>query len=306
MRPFRYTKYYSLHNYGYLGSGMSAANMAYELANLMQYKKIVLIGQDLAYSEDGTSHAKGHVLGEDEVKFKESDEYVLKYGGNGTIRTTRVWNLFRNFFERDIELAKSIGITTYNCTEGGARINGAIEMPFNEFIKKYVKNTPKKPIKLRKPPKKSIEKNFQKAYKKTIDMIEYGEKVKSKIEKTFLQIAKECDKLEKMSTEEKLAQDFNKLIKLTKKIDKIKDLIETRKFSIMYGETIQSYLVNKELDLAKIMVRPSNTENEKKEKIIEWLIAHKEWLFMLAGSINAQIITIKRALPHIENTFNKT
>jgi hypothetical protein len=53
------------------------------------------------------------------------------------------------------------------------------------------------------------------------------------------------------------------------------------------------------------MVRPSNTDNEKKEKIIDWLIAHKEWLFMLAGSINAQIITIKRALPHIEKVLNK-
>jgi len=305
MRPFRYTRYYRLHNYGYLGSGMSAANMAYELAVKMKYKNIVLIGQDLAYSEDGLSHARGHVLGENEVKYQESDEYVVKYGGNGTIRTTKVWNMFRNFFEKDIELAKKSNISTYNCTEGGARINGAIEMSFNDFITQYVKNSPKKTIKLRKPPKKSIEKNLQKAYEKTLQMIEYGEKVKSKIEKTFLQVAKECDKLENMSAEEKLAQDFNKLINLTKKIDKIKDLIETKKFSMMYGETIQSYLVNKELDLAKIMVRPSNTDNEKKEKIIEWLIAHKEWLFMLAGSINAQIITIKRALPHIEKVLNK-
>ncbi len=32
---------------------------------------------------------------------------------------------------------------------------------------------------------------------------------------------------------------------------------------------------------------------------------HKEWLFMLAGSINAQIIVVKRALPIIEKELQK-
>ena len=172
MRPFRDTYYYGFHNYGYLGRGMSAANMAYELAVFMNYKKIALIGQDLAYSEDGSSHAKGHVLGENEVKFKKSDEYVTKYGGNGEIRTTKVWNMFRNFFEKDIENSSKKGVKTYNCTEGGARINGAIEIPFREFIKNYVSNTKKNKITIRKPPKKTINKKIQKAYKKRIKKIE--------------------------------------------------------------------------------------------------------------------------------------
>ncbi|QCT94010.1 motility associated factor glycosyltransferase family protein [Caminibacter mediatlanticus TB-2] len=306
MRPFRYNYYYNLHNYGYLGRGMSAANMAYELATFMNYKTITLIGQDLAYSEDGTSHAKGHVLGEDEVKFKESDEYVTKYGGNGEIRTTKVWNMFRNFFEKDIENSIKEGVKTYNCTEGGARINGAIEMPFKEFIQKNVSKNKKTKITLRKPPKKSINKKIENAYKKTIKMIEYGEKIQKKVEKVFLEVAKECDIIEKIPKDklyEKL--NTNKIIKLTQKIDKIKDIIESRKFSLLYGETIQSYLVNKELDLAKIMVRDTNTDNEKKQKLIDWLFEHKEWLFMLAGSINAQIITIKRALPNLQNELQK-
>jgi hypothetical protein len=108
MRPFRYNRYYNLKKYGYIGIGMSAANMAYELAYIMNYKTIVLIGQDLAYSEDGKSHAEGHVLGTDEIKFQETDEYVIKYGGDGLIRTTKVWNMFRNFFEKDIEVAKEL------------------------------------------------------------------------------------------------------------------------------------------------------------------------------------------------------
>jgi len=303
MRPFRYCRFYQLHRYGYVGIGMSAANMAYDLAFLLNHKKIILIGQDLAYSEDGISHAKGHIFGKDEIKFDETDEYVTKYGGNGTIRTSRVWNMFRNYFERDIEQAKEKkGTITINATEGGARIEGAIEMPFKEVIDKYIDKTKPKPkIHLRKPSQKSIIKNLQKAHKKTFEMLKYGEKFQKEIEKVFLQVAKECEKLEILKKENKLDKvDFKKLYKLSAKIDKIKDKIESKKASMIFADTINSYLVNKELDLAKIIVRPSNTEYEKKIKLIDWIMNHKEWLFMLAGSINAQNIVIKRAVIPLE------
>ncbi|WP_456480712.1 motility associated factor glycosyltransferase family protein [Nautilia sp.] len=307
MRGFRYTKYFGMHKYGYLGIGMSAANMAYELAYFLGYKTIILIGQDLAYSEEGESHSDGHVLGKKEVKFKDSDEYVTKYGGNGTIRTTRVWNMFRNFFEKDIEFTKKENILTINATEGGARIHGAVEMPFKEAVDKYIDTSKtKKTLKLRKLSEKTVNTLLLKAHGKIENMLNYGTKVQKKIEKVFLDVAKECENLEKLKEENRLEEiDFKKLLKLSKKIDKIKDILETKKLSVMYGETIQSYLVNKELDLAKIMVRPSNTELEKKAKLIDWIMNHKEWLFMLAGSINAQIIVVKRAAKNLEKELKK-
>ena len=306
MRPFRYTRYYTLHKYGYLGIGMSAANMAYELAYVLGFKNIVLIGQDLAYGEDGLSHSKGHIFGENEIKFQESDEYVTKYGGDGIIRTNRIWNMFRNFFEKDIEEAKEDGVSTFNCTEGGARIEGAIEIPFKEFINTYVKNIPKKNIKLRKLSEKTINKNLKKAYKKTLDMLNYSEKIKNKIEKLFLKVAKECEILEKLNQENKLEKiNYERLIKLSSQIDKLKNIIESKKFSMMFGETVESYLVNKELDLARIVVYSANTEIEKKAKLIDWIMAHKEWLFMLAGSINAQKIVVKRSLTLLEKELQK-
>ena len=306
MRPFRYTKYYALDRYGYLGYGMSAANMAHELAIDMNYKYIALIGQDLAYSEDGASHSEGHVFGKDEVKFKETDEYVTKYGGEGKIRTTKVWNMFKNFFEKQIHDSIQKGILTFNCTEGGARIEGSIEIAFKNFINEYVKPIKKKPIKLKLPPQKSINKNLLKAYKKTTDMINYANKVQTKIEKVFLKVAKECENLEKLKNENKLDKiDYNKLYNLSNKIDKIKDLIESKKFSMIFGETVESYIVNKELNLAKVIVKPTNTEIEKKAKIIEWIMQHKDWLFMLAGSVNAQKIVIERSLNPLKKELQK-
>jgi hypothetical protein len=303
MRPYPYNKFLGLHKYGYIGIGMSAANMAYELAYFMGFKRIVLIGQDLAYAEDGHSHADGHVYGKDEVKFKESDDYVIKYGGNGQIRTSRVWNMFRNFFEKDIEYTKKEGVETINATEGGARIHGAIELPFKEVIEKYLPKRKKRKIKLKTDTEKNTEKYLLKAHKKLTEMINYGDKLQSQIEKLFLKVAKECEKLNKENKLEKI--NYNKLLKLSDLIDKIKSKIETKKARILYGDVIQSYLVNKELDLAKIIVKPSDSEIEKKAKLIDWIMQHKEWLFVLAGSINAEKIVIKRSIENLEKELTK-
>jgi hypothetical protein len=307
IRPFRITRFIGNNNYGYLGIGMSAANMAYEFAYLSGYKKIVLIGQDLAYANDGKSHASGHVYGEDEVKFQETDEFVTAYGGEGKVRTTRVWNMFRNFFEKDIAHTSKEGVVTINATEGGARIEGAIEKPFKEIVEEILKEKKKKrKIKLIYPSDKEIDRELQKAYKKLQEILTYGEKLQKRIEKTFLKVAKECEKLEKLNEEKKLEEiDYDYLIKLSNEIDKIKTKLETKKFYRMFGETIQSELIHQEMELAKIQVAPSDTEIEKKAKLIDWIMKHKYWLFSIAGTINAQRIVITRSLPTLEKELKK-
>ncbi len=60
-------------------------------------------------------------------------EHILTtaYGGNGKVETHSIWLLFKNWFENEmIPNTRKMGITTYNCTEGGARIEGTIEKPF--------------------------------------------------------------------------------------------------------------------------------------------------------------------------------
>jgi hypothetical protein len=306
MRKFVYNQYFEMDEYGYLGIGMSAANMAYELAYLLGHKRIVLIGQDLAYSEDGKSHANGHVYGENEVKFKDTDLMVTKYGGEGLIRTSKIWMMFKNFFEKDINALNQEGILTINATEGGARIEGALELPFTKVIENYVNNEPKTTISLTYPPEEKINENLLKAYEKTVNMIKKGEKVQKEVEEVFLKVVKEFENLVELNQNNQLEKiDFNHLINLSKEIDKIKETIEEKEFFMMYGETISSYLINKETDLAKIQVQNPKNDIEKKAKLIDWIMNHKDWLFMLAGSINAQIIVIKRSLPTLVEELRK-
>ena len=135
MRPQQSEMAFNMPKYGYLGFGHSTANQAYQLAYALGHKNIILIGQDLAFAPDGKSHASGHA-------FAQADEYlyVEAYGGEGEVRTTYIWDKFKNQFEKDIEQAKNEQITTYNCTEGGARIQGSIERPFLETAEELSKD----------------------------------------------------------------------------------------------------------------------------------------------------------------------
>jgi hypothetical protein len=304
MRPFKYTRYYELDDYGYAGRGMSAANQAYDVAYHMGYKKIVLIGQDLAYANDGKSHAKGHVFGEDEVK-EDENLYVMAYGGKGVVKTTKVWNMFRGHFENDIAVAKQEGVETINATEGGARIEGAIERPFSEVVKE-IKRVEKRKLKLNYPSEEEINKNLVKAYKKTKDIILYGKDVQEKIEEVFLEVAKVFDKLVELKNENRLEEiDYKELQRISDRIDDIKDIVEEEKFAKMFAETVQSYLIQKEMVLALIAIQNPQTEIEKKAKLIDWIMNHRDWLFNLAGSINAEIIVVKRAIKNLEEEIKK-
>ncbi|EAI3905984.1 motility associated factor glycosyltransferase family protein [Campylobacter lari] len=150
LRPLFFESKLDLNEYGFLGNGMSVANMAYELAGALRFENIILIGQDLAYSDDGKSHPKEHLYGDqgdEEVIYKT----ICAYGGNKEVKTQLTWYLFLKSFEKDIALARDIlKIKTYNATEGGARIEGTIEKPFKEICEEFLKEKIEKNIILTK------------------------------------------------------------------------------------------------------------------------------------------------------------
>ncbi|MFA6145478.1 MAG: motility associated factor glycosyltransferase family protein [Sulfurimonas sp.] len=299
MRPLSYMRFFEMPDYGYVGSGMSAANLGFQVAYYMKHESILLIGQDLAYAEDGKSHAKGHIFSENEVQHRDSDLLVTKYGGGGFIKTTQVWNMFRNFFEKDIEYTATTKISTYNCTEGGARIFGAIERPFAFVLNDIMDTTsPKILLQIKRPSKRVIPKLLKYAYDKTQEMIDYGVEFQGEIETLFLDIVQEIETLEKLNEANELENiEYNSLITLSERIDLIKEKVETIEFSKMYTDAVQSYIFHQELDLAKIVVKNTESDLEKKAKLIEWIIAHRYWLFSLAGGIEAEVTAITRGRP---------
>ncbi len=296
MRPFGYLFYFENTPWGYLGRGMSAANMAFEFAFYAGYKKTVLIGQDLAFAKDGSTHAKEHTRGVNDVSKNIQRVKLPAYGGKGEVTSTQIWKAFRNFFEDDIYESKKF-MTTYNATEGGARITGAIEIPFKEFIEKFVdKSNPKKVMIFPSPSLKLAQKHKKKFYKKLQTMYETIKEAKTECETTFLRVVKFLEEIEELNRNNRLEDiDFKEALEILDDIDRIKNYFEDKNFFSTVFEFIRSYIISQELEIAKIQVKNIHTEMDQKVQILEWLYAHKPWLFFLAGGLDAIITVIERS-----------
>ncbi|EEP0846171.1 motility associated factor glycosyltransferase family protein, partial [Campylobacter jejuni] len=123
--------YINLKDFSYAAVGLSVAHTLSYLATYLSHKNIIFIGQDLAYAENGNSHPDDY---QNSANYEsQMYEHILTeaYGGKGEVKTHHVWLMFKQNLEQDIEkIQKYLDTKVYNCTEGGARIKGAIEKPF--------------------------------------------------------------------------------------------------------------------------------------------------------------------------------
>ncbi|EAM0025894.1 DUF115 domain-containing protein, partial [Campylobacter coli] len=115
--------YINLKNFCYAAVGFSVAHTLSYLATHLSHKNIIFIGQDLAYAENGNSHPDDYQNSANYESQMYEHILTIAYGGNGKVETHSIWLLFKNWFENEmIPNTRKMGITTYNCTEGGARI----------------------------------------------------------------------------------------------------------------------------------------------------------------------------------------
>ncbi|EAL5964154.1 DUF115 domain-containing protein, partial [Campylobacter jejuni] len=126
----------NFYDFGYLEVGTHVGHMCYTLALALEFKNIIIIGQDLAYSENGLSHYKDFCLGDAIDTSLELPEYkVLAYGGKGEVVTHIGWNDYRKKLE--LLFLSNIQKNFYNATEGGARIAFTKELNFKECCLKF-------------------------------------------------------------------------------------------------------------------------------------------------------------------------
>ncbi|EHE0201510.1 motility associated factor glycosyltransferase family protein [Campylobacter coli] len=135
---------FNLNDFGYIGTGTHVSHFSYTLALALGFKNIIMIGQDLAFDEEGNSHSKGFDFGEKFSGEENIDKLkVPAYGGKGEVLTHITWNDYRikleYLFACNEQKAKF-----YNATEGGARINFTEELSFKECCEKLLtKEKPK-------------------------------------------------------------------------------------------------------------------------------------------------------------------
>ncbi|EPQ6658742.1 motility associated factor glycosyltransferase family protein [Campylobacter coli] len=283
--------YINLKNFCYAAIGFSVAHMAYEFATHLNYKNIIFIGQDLAYAEDGFSHTKDYSnLDKHEGHFQRDKGkfQCLAYGGNGKAESSEVWTMFRFFLQDTI--SRNIISTTYNCTEGGARIEGTIEKPFLWACENLLDKDLNKPFEKLEPLSLNKQNEFLlKAYYKVCKSIKHCRDFSKILSNDFENIQNIY-----LSLNEK-EEDINLAIE---KIDKFKNKLEDIKQMQDLYDILQSLFIQFELNLARIYVLNPKTKEDAFNKSILWIKEHLEFMELVYGHIKAQeSALIKNILP---------
>lgn len=117
-----------------LPSGGSVATLAFSFVSYLGYKRVILIGQDLAFTGN-KSHADGTF--KDKIDTTDTTKYMMVPGNcEELVPTLKNLNNYRIWFENFIEDWKKRyeDFTVINATEGGARIEGTEIMTLEEAI----------------------------------------------------------------------------------------------------------------------------------------------------------------------------
>ncbi|EAK5841014.1 DUF115 domain-containing protein, partial [Campylobacter coli] len=283
--------YINLKNFCYAAVGFSVAHMAYEFATHLSHKNIIFIGQDLAYAEDGFSHTKDYSnLDKHEGHFQRDKGkfQCLAYGGNGKAESSEVWTMFRFFLQDTI--SRNIISTTYNCTEGGARIEGTIEKPFLWACEKLLYKDLNKPFEKLEPLSLNKQNEFLlKAYYKVYQSIKHCRDFSKILSNDFEKIQSVYLNLNKKENDLNLA---------IRKIDEFKNKLENIKQMQDLYEILSTLLIQFELNLARIYVLNPKTKEDAFNKSILWIKEHLEFMELVYGHIKAQEnALIKNILP---------
>ncbi|HIF9607151.1 TPA: motility associated factor glycosyltransferase family protein, partial [Campylobacter jejuni] len=287
--------YINLKDFSYAAVGLSVAHTLSYLATYLNHKNIIFIGQDLAYAENGNSHPDDY---QNSATYEsQMYEHILTtaYGGNGKVETHSIWLLFKNWFENEmIPNTRKMDITTYNCTEGGARIEGTIEKPFLWACENLLDKDLNKPFEKLEPLSLNKQNEFLlKAYYKVYQSIKHCRDFNDNFIKVYNKIKNSFMSLQNSQKNEIFIQEIIQDIDKTK--TQIDELYNTQK-DLM--QILGPLLTQFELNLARIYVLNPKTKEDAFNKSILWIKEHLEFMELVYGHIKAQEnALIKNILP---------
>ncbi|EAJ2143306.1 motility associated factor glycosyltransferase family protein [Campylobacter jejuni] len=283
--------YINLKDFSYTAVGLSVAHTLSYLATYLSHKNIIFIGQDLAYAENGNSHPDDYQNSANYESQMYEHILTIAYGGNGKVETHSIWLLFKNWFENEmIPNTRKMGITTYNCTEGGARIEGTIEKPFLWACENLLDKDLNKPFEKLEPLSLNKQNEFLlKAYYKVYQSIKHCRDFSKILSNDFNNIQNIYLNLNKKENDLNLA---------IRKIDEFKNKLENIKQMQDLYEILQPLRTQFELNLARIYVLNPKTKEDAFNKSILWIKEHLEFMELVYGHIKAQEnALIKNILP---------
>ncbi len=121
-----------------LETGGSVANNAFSFLQYVGFKRIVLVGQDLAYTGNKEHTSSAYKEGTNQVTSGQKHQMLVDAVGGGKVLTSDIMHVYNTWFENQI--ARYPGLEVINATEGGSVKTGSIEMTLRDVIEKYCKD----------------------------------------------------------------------------------------------------------------------------------------------------------------------
>ncbi|EDJ8677271.1 motility associated factor glycosyltransferase family protein, partial [Campylobacter coli] len=267
---------FNFNDFGYIDTGTHVSHFSYTLALALGFKNIIMIGQDLAFDEEGNSHSKGFDFGEKFSGEENIDKLKIPaYAGKGEVLTHTTWNDYRikleYLFACNDQKAKF-----YNATEGGARINFTEELSFKECCEKLL--TKEKP-KFELP--KSLTKNRSDKL-----LVKFKEKIQKDQEnaKRFLDDALAL----KQILENILSKDFILPLEF---LEKVYQNIENFNHSLDEDEFIQDGILKAVMYERGLKISLVYKENivDNASFITAYIKAYHEWLLYFIEKLDQRI-----------------
>ncbi|MGI7307096.1 motility associated factor glycosyltransferase family protein [Campylobacter coli] len=274
---------FNFNDFGYIDTGTHVSHFSYTLALALGFKNIIMIGQDLAFDEEGNSHSKGFDFGEKFSGEENIDKLkVPAYAGKGEVLTHITWNDYRikleYLFACNDQKAKF-----YNATEGGARINFTEELSFKECCEKFL---------IKEKPQFELPKSLTKNRSDKL-LVKFKEKIQKDQDnaKRFLDDALAL----KQILENILSKDFILPLEF---LEKVYQNIENFNHSLDTDEFIQDGILK-----AVMYERGLKTSLVYKENIVDnasfitaYIKAYHEWLLYFIEKLEQKINIIINSL----------
>lgn len=283
-RDFDHFKWLGIER-GILKIQLSAGNMAFKVAEAMGCDPIILIGQDLAFSRDGRTHATGSVYGENQ-QLPPGEVFEVMGNDGESIMTNRNWYSFLRAYEMDI---LNYSGTCINATEGGAYITGTTIMPFQEAIAKHIReefyprNTIRESLTIFTP--QNVEQDLQQVLKLTADTIKDLEQIIEYCRQGISSYEKYKDELEScLDGSTNMKSILKRLSTIEREImeykEKCRQLHHT--FQLFFAHVFQSFAIKFEMEMIAV---PEKHEDPDMARV-EIILRQAEW-YAIIGDLAA-------------------
>lgn len=262
-------------------TGGSVANDAFSLARLLGRKTIILVGQDLAYTDNKT-HSVATVRGEWNQDVTKFTNHVWMEGIDGKpILSSGEFQLYRTWFEEQIINCPDLKVI--DATEGGAKIKGSVIKSLEQVILEEC----------------AEEFDFNKALENTRDFFNKGEK--TALLAYLNKLPKELEACRKIATEGQVCYDKmlrliyqnkyygKELKKLSERTGEIGDLLDQAPVMEYVKNEIQQQTTEMLKDIYQ-------KETDERKELISVCKSGKEYLELMENTLKSMLLTVDERL----------